>query len=170
MLAPSAQRRSPNGLISRTPARRFAAAAALLAILATGQVARAEDQGDGDDVLWAGDDAWSDPASATPSRAAQPVEVATVSSSPGGGPRGAPAVQAGTATVDVGDGYPGTADGMAGGGEVHADIETTAPRYQDFQENLSPYGDWTETEEYGRVWRPTQVDASWRPYLDGRWV
>jgi len=42
-----------------------------------------------------------------------------------------------------------------------------------FYDSLSPYGQWIEVEDYGRVWRPTvAVSApSWRPYVDrGRWV
>jgi hypothetical protein len=44
------------------------------------------------------------------------------------------------------------------------------PTLQRFQEALSPYGRWVDTPEYGRVWVPSNVDARWRPYTNGRWV
>src|SRR5882672_4717093 len=39
----------------------------------------------------------------------------------------------------------------------------------DFYEPLSPYGQWVVVGSYGRCWRPTQVDAGWRPYCNGSW-
>ncbi len=39
-----------------------------------------------------------------------------------------------------------------------------------FYDNLDPYGTWVETDDYGYVWHPRDVDESWRPYSDGRWV
>jgi hypothetical protein len=39
-----------------------------------------------------------------------------------------------------------------------------------FYDRLSPYGDWIEVNDYGWVWRPTEVDVSWRPYTRGHWV
>jgi hypothetical protein len=38
--------------------------------------------------------------------------------------------------------------------------------YQDLDE----YGDWQTTSEYGPVWFPAHVDASWAPYRDGHWA
>lgn len=38
-----------------------------------------------------------------------------------------------------------------------------------FQESLSPYGDWNETDQYGLVWQPSGVDSDWSPYTDGYW-
>ena len=38
-----------------------------------------------------------------------------------------------------------------------------------FYDDLSPYGDWIEYDEYGRVWVP-RVSHDWRPYTRGRWV
>ena len=38
-----------------------------------------------------------------------------------------------------------------------------------FQESLSPYGDWNETDQYGLVWQPSGVDRDWSPYTDGYW-
>jgi len=40
----------------------------------------------------------------------------------------------------------------------------------DFDEPLSPYGEWVVVGSYGRCWRPSRVDASWRPYSSGQWV
>jgi hypothetical protein len=39
-----------------------------------------------------------------------------------------------------------------------------------FYDDLSQYGQWADYENYGPVWRPTQVPDDWRPYTDGRWV
>ena len=39
-----------------------------------------------------------------------------------------------------------------------------------FYEELSPYGDWVLTRDYGWAWFPRNVSPSWRPYREGRWV
>ncbi|MGQ9922222.1 MAG: DUF6600 domain-containing protein, partial [Desulfobacca sp.] len=39
-----------------------------------------------------------------------------------------------------------------------------------FQEALAPYGEWLQHHRHGLVWRPSQVERSWRPYTNGRWV
>jgi hypothetical protein len=39
-----------------------------------------------------------------------------------------------------------------------------------FDEPLSPYGYWVDDPYYGRVWRPRETPADWRPYTYGRWV
>jgi hypothetical protein len=39
-----------------------------------------------------------------------------------------------------------------------------------FYDDLSQYGQWAEYENYGPVWRPSQVPQDWRPYTNGRWV
>jgi hypothetical protein len=39
-----------------------------------------------------------------------------------------------------------------------------------FDEPLSPYGTWVDDPTYGRVWRPRDTPADWRPYTYGRWV
>ena len=39
-----------------------------------------------------------------------------------------------------------------------------------FYEELSPYGDWVYTRDFGWAWFPRDVRPSWRPYNDGRWV
>ncbi len=44
-----------------------------------------------------------------------------------------------------------------------------APTLEDFQNGLSPYGDWVASSQYGRVWRP-YVPTGWRPYYNGYWT
>jgi hypothetical protein len=39
-----------------------------------------------------------------------------------------------------------------------------------FYDELSPYGDWVRTRDYGWAWFPRDVHPYWRPYHDGRWV
>jgi hypothetical protein len=39
-----------------------------------------------------------------------------------------------------------------------------------FYSNLSPYGTWAVSADYGRVWRPHEYVAGWNPYYDGHWV
>jgi hypothetical protein len=39
-----------------------------------------------------------------------------------------------------------------------------------FDEPLAPYGYWVDDLYYGRVWRPRETPADWRPYTYGRWV
>ncbi len=39
-----------------------------------------------------------------------------------------------------------------------------------FYDELSPYGEWVRTRDYGWAWYPLDVDPYWRPYLDGRWA
>lgn len=39
-----------------------------------------------------------------------------------------------------------------------------------FYDELSPYGDWVRTRDYGWAWFPRDVHPYWRPYSDGRWV
>lgn len=45
-----------------------------------------------------------------------------------------------------------------------------APDQNTFQQSLSPYGRWVDTQEYGRVWVPYETDPDWQPYTDGSWV
>ncbi len=47
-----------------------------------------------------------------------------------------------------------------------ADSEDVAMFYDD----LSQHGQWAEYENYGPVWRPTDVPEDWRPYTNGRWA
>lgn len=43
--------------------------------------------------------------------------------------------------------------------------------YSLFYDQLSPHGDWLDVEGYGYAWRPRlAAQASWRPYMDGRWM
>ena len=39
-----------------------------------------------------------------------------------------------------------------------------------FYDELSPYGDWVLTGDYGWAWFPRDMHPYWRPYTDGRWV
>jgi hypothetical protein len=45
-----------------------------------------------------------------------------------------------------------------------------APDENTFEQDLSPYGRWVDTPEYGRVWVPSDTGPDWQPYTDGRWV
>jgi uncharacterized protein DUF6600 len=46
----------------------------------------------------------------------------------------------------------------------------TAQPVRYFDEPLAPYGYWVDDPYYGRVWRPRETPADWRPYVYGRWV
>jgi uncharacterized protein DUF6600 len=39
-----------------------------------------------------------------------------------------------------------------------------------FYDDLAPYGQWVDYQDYGPVWMPSNVGDDWRPYTDGRWV
>jgi len=39
-----------------------------------------------------------------------------------------------------------------------------------FYSNLSPYGSWQVSAQYGRVWQPVEYHPGWNPYYDGHWV
>src|SRR6266850_3195425 len=39
-----------------------------------------------------------------------------------------------------------------------------------FYSNLSPYGSWQVSGQYGRVWQPDVHASGWNPYYDGHWV
>jgi hypothetical protein len=41
---------------------------------------------------------------------------------------------------------------------------------EDFENELATYGDWVYTSSYGYVWVPGDIDESWRPYYNGRWL
>jgi hypothetical protein len=49
------------------------------------------------------------------------------------------------------------------------DYRDSAPDPDDYQDALTPYGNWIEHAEYGRAWHPS-VAVGWRPYYDGHWV
>jgi len=42
--------------------------------------------------------------------------------------------------------------------------------YQDFYDQMSPYGRWVVTAQWGHVWTPNGVPRGWRPYTDGHWA
>jgi len=42
--------------------------------------------------------------------------------------------------------------------------------FEFFYENLNPYGEWIDTDDYGPCWRPSGMDAEWAPYTDGYWA
>ncbi len=46
--------------------------------------------------------------------------------------------------------------------------EEMASRF--FKEALSPYGEWFDLGEYGRCWKPNDVDELWAPYTLGSWA
>jgi hypothetical protein len=37
-------------------------------------------------------------------------------------------------------------------------------------DDLSEYGTWRNTPDYGNVWVPSSVDAGWAPYRNGNWI
>ncbi len=58
-------------------------------------------------------------------------------------------------------------------------LEATVPAtllntgdHQIFFAELSRFGEWLQTRDYGFVWQPTSLrtDPAWRPYTRGRWV
>jgi hypothetical protein len=54
--------------------------------------------------------------------------------------------------------------------KVHAQYDEANISYNDFYENLAPYGQWIEDPQYGYVWSPNE-DGSFRPYYsNGHWV
>ena len=58
--------------------------------------------------------------------------------------------------------------GGVGGGVI---VEEEEIEEEDFYQELSPYGSWFESADYGYVWQPAvSRDSSWRPYLRGRWA
>ena len=51
--------------------------------------------------------------------------------------------------------------------EVSASVQINATA--DFNAPLAPYGGWVEVRSR-RCWRPSHVEAGWRPYCNGEWV
>ncbi|MDE2074935.1 MAG: hypothetical protein KGJ81_16005 [Alphaproteobacteria bacterium] len=39
-----------------------------------------------------------------------------------------------------------------------------------FYGQLTPYGNWFETERWGYVWQPADIGSDFRPYYDGHWI
>ena len=56
-------------------------------------------------------------------------------------------------------------DASQGTQQPEAEIDT-----EYFYDQLAPFGDWIWTPEYGWVWHPSGLDASWRPYTMGYWT
>jgi hypothetical protein len=55
-------------------------------------------------------------------------------------------------------------------GDVRTDVDYGDVTYSDFYENLAPFGQWIDDQQYGYVWAP-DVDADFRPYYTGgHWV
>ncbi|MFN8345958.1 MAG: DUF6600 domain-containing protein [Spirosomataceae bacterium] len=54
-------------------------------------------------------------------------------------------------------------------GTSRAQYDNYQPSYDEFYNELSPYGDWMDYPSYGRVWRP-QAGPDFQPYgTNGRW-
>ena len=52
---------------------------------------------------------------------------------------------------------------------TYAQYDDYSVSYDDFYQNLSPYGQWIEDPQYGYVWSPN-VDGNFRPYYtNGHW-
>jgi len=52
----------------------------------------------------------------------------------------------------------------------HIKYDLSLLSYNDFYQNLAPYGQWIEDAEYGYVWSP-EVDGNFRPYYtNGHWA
>src|SRR5438874_12759718 len=55
-----------------------------------------------------------------------------------------------------------------------SDVIVEQPDVQDvqyFQDDLAPYGgQWVDVPNYGKCWRPGNVDRNWQPYTQGHWV
>ena len=57
--------------------------------------------------------------------------------------------------------------------DVSSSPPPAAMTVDDFNNTLTPYGQWVQVDGYGRCWRPTAVvyDSTWQPYCDhGSWV
>lgn len=50
----------------------------------------------------------------------------------------------------------------------YASTQTISPEMTGYEE-LDRYGEWVDNREYGRLWTPTRVLASWAPYRYGHW-
>ncbi len=53
-----------------------------------------------------------------------------------------------------------------------ADARESQTDYQQFYDDLAPYGSWYDSPDYGYVWQPTVcvTDNYWRPYTIGSWA
>jgi len=52
----------------------------------------------------------------------------------------------------------------------HLAQEYLPDELEDFETELSDYGDWTTMAPYGHVWVPGGMSVGWRPYTNGRWI
>ena len=85
--------------------------------------------------------------------------------------RAAHAQGASDASDDTAAPPPPSADEEEEAAPAEAQPPPAAPDQATFEQKLSPYGRWTDTPEYGRVWIPSEAArADWQPYTDGRWV
>jgi hypothetical protein len=80
-----------------------------------------------------------------------------------------------TVTQDIGPALPqGEFDYWCEDRDRQEEQETVSARYvpRDMvgYEDLDRYGVWTETPDYGPVWRPRTVDVGWAPYRYGHWA
>lgn len=55
-------------------------------------------------------------------------------------------------------------------GPATATGPTSSVSFQQFYDQLSPYGSWINTDKYGYVFQPTETDPNWAPYTYGHWV
>lgn len=70
-----------------------------------------------------------------------------------------------------GRGYYGAAPAPAAAPASPAPMGSPAAQPDPYFGDLSSYGAWVTTAEYGRVWVPyANRNAGWRPYFQGRWV
>jgi len=53
--------------------------------------------------------------------------------------------------------------------EVSVEVGVAIHTESDFYEPLTPLGEWVVVESYGRCWRPSRIEADWRPYCNGSW-
>lgn len=73
-------------------------------------------------------------------------------------------------SADIAPPPPPPDDDMGAPPDAEAGPPRGSPSQQSFEQQLSPYGRWVDTPEYGRVWIPSGVGPDWQPYADGRWV
>ena len=54
---------------------------------------------------------------------------------------------------------------------AYSDDDNSAPTYQTFYDQLSPYGNWINYPGYGYCWAPNSMDPGFSPYMtNGHWV
>jgi len=80
-----------------------------------------------------------------------------------------------TGGAAVAQDYPDVPDDPAAQAQVAPEVQEAAPpsqtpTMQGFQDALSPYGQWVQTPDYGRVWIPAASDGPFLPFTHGHWV